>query len=183
MEALVAIFAPAGGAHALAFTTEGVPAWLEPGRSGVALLHNQPLACFGELAAGERERRKLRQPVYLATMDLELLYAEGLRRVTARDISRFQAVVRDFSFLFPDTAVWQAIADAIHALSLPDLRGISPVEIFRDPKGEAVPAGRHSLLLRTVFQADDRTLRDEELAAASGRIVEALTALGGVQRA
>ncbi len=183
IEGIVSLFAPAGGPHALSFTTAGTPAWLEPGRSGVALLHNRPFAPFGELARAEAARRKLRQPVYLATVALEHLLEQPLGRVTARELSRFQAAERDFSFLFPDTMPWRTAAEAIHALSLADLQQLAPLEIFRDPKGRSVPAGHYSLLLRTVFQSESRTLREEELAAHSGRITEALTALGGRQRA
>ncbi len=183
LEELVALFAPAGGAAALSFTAEGLPGWLEVGRGGVAKLHNQVLGYFGELAAEESARRKLRQPVYVATVDLDQLYAEPLRRVTAREISRFQAVIRDLSFLFADGIVWQVVAETIHALSLPELRRLEPLEIFRDPKGRSVPAGQYSLLFRAVYQAEDRTMREEELVAAQARIVERLTALGGVQRA
>ena len=183
IESLVAIFAPAGGPQALSFTAAGTPAWLEPGRSGTALLHNRPLAHFGELAGAETARRKLRQPVFLATVALDLLYAEPLRSTAARDLSRFQAAERDLSFLLPDATPWKAIADAIHALALPDLRRLEPLEIFRDPRGRAVPVGQYSLLLRAVFQSDIRTLRDEDLISASARIVGALTLLGGLQRA
>ncbi len=183
LEGIVSLFAPAGGPHALSFTTTGTPAWLEPGRGGIALLHNQPFATFGELAETEAARRKLRQPVYLASVDLEPLFAEPLRRVTAHEISRFQAADRDFSFLFPDAMPWRTIAEAIHALALPDLQRLLPVEIFRDPKGRSVPPAHYSLLLRTIFQSETRTLREEDLAAAHVRIIEALTALGGTHRA
>ena len=183
IEQLTGIFAPEGGAAALQFTAEGVPAWLEPGRSGVALLHGRPFAQFGELARDEAGRRKLRQPVYLAAINLGHLLELPLRRVTAAEPSRFQAAERDFSFVFPDSMAWGTIASAIESLSLPELEDLRPVDIFRDRKGVSVPAGQHSLLLRTVFRAADHTLDEEELTAASARIVEALTALGGVQRA
>ena len=183
LEQIVSLFAPAGGTDALSFTTTGTPAWLEPGRCGVALLHNRPFASFGELARAEAARRKLRQPVYLATVALEHLLEQPLGRVSARELSRFQAAERDFSFLFPDTMPWRTVAEAIHALALADLQQLAPLEIFRDPKGRSTPAGHYSLLLRTVFQSESRTLREEELAAHAGRITEALTALGGTQRA
>ena len=183
LEQIVALFAPAGGPHALSFTTSGTPSWIEPGRGGTALFHNRPFAHFGELAAPESARRKLRQPVFLATVDLEPLYAEPLRRVTAHEVSRFQAADRDFSFIFPDAIPWATVADAIHALTLPDLQRLAPVEIFRDPKGRSVPPAHSSLLLRTTFQSETRTLREEDLAAAHVRIVEALTNLGGIHRA
>ena len=46
-----------------------------------------------------------------------------------------------------------------------------------------MPAGKHSLLLRVKFQSDERTLRDEEVTQWTARIVKALEALGGTQRA
>jgi phenylalanyl-tRNA synthetase beta chain len=183
IESLVSLFIPPGGSAALTFTTSGTPAWLEPGHSATALLDNRPLAYFGELAAAQREARKLRHAVYLAQLDLARLYDLPLKRVTARDLSRFQAVERDFSFVFPDATSWHTIAEAIRALSIAEMSRLSPEEIFRDPRGKAIPAGSYSLLLRTVFQSHDRTLRDEEITAWSARIIETLTKLGGAQRA
>jgi phenylalanyl-tRNA synthetase beta chain len=179
IESLVSLFAPPGGQQALTFTTAGTPAWLEPGRSAVALLENQPFASFGELVASEREKRKLRQPVYLAQLDLKQLYNLPLRRATSHDVSRYQAVERDFSFVLPDTVQWHTIAATIDALSIPELQSRKPVEIWRDAKKHP---GVYSLLLRTVFQSHDRTLRDEEMTTWSTRIIEALTSMGGTLR-
>jgi phenylalanyl-tRNA synthetase beta chain len=180
IESLVSLFAPPGGSAALTFTTSGVPSWLEPGRGAVALLDGQPLAFFGELSASERESRKLRQPVYLAQLDLVRLYDLPLRRITSHDLSRFQAVERDFSFVLPDTVEWHTVASAVDALAITDLQSRRPVEIWRDAKKYP---GVYSLLLRTVFQSHDRTLREEELSTWSQRIIDALTKLGGTLRA
>lgn len=183
IESLASLFVLPGGEAALSFTTANTPAWLEPGRSACALLNHQPLAYFGELASSSKEARKLRQPVYLAKIDLERLYELPLRRATSHELSRYQAVERDFSFVFADSIVWSNIAEAIHALAISELTRLTPEEIFRDPKGKAVAQGQYSLLLRTVFQSHDRTLREEEIASWSMRIVETLKALGGTQRA
>ena len=168
-------------AEALTFSAH-VPSWLEPGRGATALLAGKPIACFGELAATEREARKLRQPVYLAELDLEALYRLPLRRTTARELSRFQAVERDFSFTFADAVQWRAIAEAVEALAIPALTRVAPVEIFRNIKSGSVPAGHYALLLRCVFQSNQRTLREDELAQWSSRLIAALTALGGALR-
>jgi phenylalanyl-tRNA synthetase beta chain len=180
IESLVSLFTPPGGSGALTFTTANTPAWLEPGRSAIALLDNQPLAHFGELATTQREARKLRQPAYLAQLDLARLYELPLKRVTARDLSRYQAVERDFSFVMPDSVQWHTIAAAVDALAIPELQSRQPVEVWRNLK--KFP-GVYSLLLRTNFQSHDRTLRDEEITGWSTRIIETLTGLGGTQRA
>jgi len=180
LESLVSLFTPPGGPAALTFVSTGTPEWLEPGRSAVALLDNQPLAFFGELAVPQRESRKLRQPAYLAQLDLARLYALPLKRVTAHELSRFQAVERDFSFVLPNAVQWHTVGSSLDALAIPELQSRKPVEIWRDEKKYP---GVYSLLLRTVFQSHDRTLRDEELTTWSQRIIDALTALGGTLRA
>jgi phenylalanyl-tRNA synthetase beta chain len=179
VESLVSLFAVPG--EGLTFSAE-VPAWLEPGRGATALLGGKAIAWFGELAVREREARKLRQPVYVAEVDLEALYRLPLRRVTARELSRFQAVERDYSFTFADAIAWRAVAEAIEVLGIAELVRFIPVEVYRDAKGSAVKAGHYALLLRCVFQSQKRTLVEDELTQWSARVIAALTALGGEMR-
>ena len=187
VESLLSLFA----ASADALTTNAaeqakfsadVPLWIEQGSGAAVTLNGATIARFGELARGEREARKLRQTVYVAEVDLEALYRLPLRRPMAREISRFQAVERDFSFTFVDAVQWQTIAKAIEALVITELTHLEPIEIFRDAKAASVPAGRYALLLRCVFQSLERTLREDELTDWWSRVIAALTALGGTIR-
>jgi phenylalanyl-tRNA synthetase beta chain len=178
IESLISLFTPPGGPAALTFSAVA-PAWLQPGRSATAMVNNQPIAYLGELASTEASQRKLRQPVFLAQLDLAKLYDLPLKRVTAHDLSRFQAVERDFSFVFHDATQWHTIASAIHALAIPELQSFQPIEVWRNAKFPGV----YSLLLRTVFQSHDRTLRDDELTTWSSAIIDTLTQLGGTLRA
>jgi phenylalanyl-tRNA synthetase beta chain len=70
--------------------------------------------------------------------------------------------------------------EAIESARIPELREVCPVEIFR---GGSIAAGKYSILLRVRLQSSERTLRDDEVAQWSAKIVAALTALGGAQRA
>ena len=178
LESLLSLFTLPGGPSGISFTPEA-PAWLQPGRAATVLLNNHPIACFGELAHTQREARKLRQPLYLAQLDLAALYELPLKKITAHDLSRYQAVERDFSFVFPDSTQWEAVSSAIHALAIPELQSLKPIEVWRDAK--KFP-GVYSLLLRTVFQSNDRTLREEELTDFWTRIIATLTALGDTIR-
>jgi phenylalanyl-tRNA synthetase beta chain len=179
IESLLSLFTPPGGPSSLTFTSEAVPAWLQQGRAATALLNNTPIAHFGELSAVEAQRRKLRQPIFLAELDLAALYALPLKRVTAHDLSRYQAAERDFSFIFPDATHWHTITAAIEALSIPELQSLRPVEVWRDRKKYP---GVYSLLLRTVFQSHERTLTEEELTTWQSAIITTLTTLGGTLR-
>ena len=151
----------------------------EPGRAATFSLGGHLIATFGQLSLIEAARRKLRQPVYLAELDLAALLAHPLRRPTAQELSRFQSVDRDFSFIFPDSIVYAQLAAAIHALAIPELTGLRPVELYRNR--EKFP-GVYSTLVRATFQSPTRTLTDEDLTRSWAAIIAALQALGGTLR-
>jgi len=163
----------------LTFTTEGLAPYLHPGRAADIYLDGKPVGCFGELHPAEAQKRKLKQTVYVGEICLQALYQYALRQPVAHELSRYQAVERDFSFIFADSVTWGGITAAIAALGIAQLTRVTPEEIFRDAKGKAVPAAHYSLLLRTVFQSNEATLREEELSQWSASIIAALTALGG----
>ena len=164
------------------FFGDALPGWVEPGRGARVVLGDRTLGYIGELSAAERERRKMRDVVVLAEVDVLALFAYPLRNPAAVEPSRFQAVDRDLSFVFADRVQWADVAGALRGLAIPEMLSLAPVEIFRDSKGKSIPAGEYSLLLRMVFQSGERTLREEELTAWQDRAIAALTALGGRHR-
>jgi phenylalanyl-tRNA synthetase beta chain len=95
-------------------------------------------------------------------------------------LPRYPAVERDFSFVFDEGVAFEKIYESVTGLGLAELRSFVPVEIFR---GGNVLAGKYSMLLRARFQSAERTLREDEVAQWSGRIINALEELGGKQRA
>jgi phenylalanyl-tRNA synthetase beta chain len=150
------------------------------GRSARVLMDGVPVAQFGQIAEDVKASRKLRQDVFLAEIDLEQLHKRGVRTVRFTPLARYPAVERDFSFVFADEVEFESMRRAAMRLGIAELREFKPVEIFR---GGAIPAGKYSILLRARLQSDDETLRDEQIAQWAGGIVQALRALGGVQRA
>jgi phenylalanyl-tRNA synthetase beta chain len=178
IEALLAKFS-----GAVTFDAQQLPAWIEAGRGARALLDGAPVAWFGELSSAEAQRRKLRQVCVLSEVKAAALLTRPLRQPASREISRFQAVERDFSFVFPDAVRWEAIPGALTGLGIAEMQRVSPGEIFRDAKGKAVPAEHYSALVRIVFQSNQRTLTDEEISGWYDAVVGALTKLGGIRRA
>ncbi len=158
-----------------------IPAWLHPGRSARAVADGLTIAWFGQLHPAEAQQRKLRQSVYVGEIYLDRLYRLPLRQPIAPELSRFQLVERDFSFVFADAVRWQSIAGALDNLHIAELTRFAPREIFRAT--QALPPGHYSILIRTTFQALERTLRDEELQSYSQAVITALESLGGRQRA
>ncbi len=177
---------------AVTFAADALPVWIAAGRGARVLLGAEPVAVFGELSATELQARKLRQPCVVAEVDAQRLFSTVLRQPVAKELSRFQAVERDLSFVFPDAVTWSAIDAALHTedatgtlagRTMDELRAVRPVEIYRDAKGKTVAAGSYSLLLRVTFQSNQRTLTEEEITRWTEYVVTKLKALGGVQRA
>ena len=83
--------------RSLTFETASVD-YLHPGRSARAVLDGNPVARFGQLHPELAAGRKLRQQIYLAEVDVETLYRHQLRQPKYREIPRYPAVERDFSF-------------------------------------------------------------------------------------
>jgi phenylalanyl-tRNA synthetase beta chain len=158
-----------------------LPVWLHPGRSARAVLDGSTVAHFGQVHPAEADRRKLKQPVHIGEIYLDRLYRQSLRQPSVRELSRYQPVRRDFSLLFPDSVAWATIEDALRNLNLAELRSFAPKEVLRDAK--SIPARHFSLLLGTVFQSQDRTLREEELQEFSQKVVAAMESIGGKLRA
>ena len=174
VENLLAAFSYGG----LSFDRETAE-YFHPGRSARALMDGAVVGQFGQIADSVKLERKLRQDVFLAEIDLERLHAIGLRTVRFAPLGKYPAVERDFSFVFGDEVEFEAMRRAVMGLGLSALRSFAPVEIFR---GGSIAAGKYSILLRVRLQSDEGTLRDEQIAQWSGRIVAALEEAGGVQR-
>jgi phenylalanyl-tRNA synthetase beta chain len=127
------------------------------------------VAEFGEVSATARERFGIDVPVFVAAIPLDRL---PILPVAPRyqPLPRFPSVQRDMAFVVADPAlavasVQAAIARAAGAL----LREVAVFDVFR------LPDGGRSIAWRLTFQADDRTLTDEEVNAIHGRVAEAVS--------
>jgi phenylalanyl-tRNA synthetase beta chain len=163
------------GALANGFTwNEDGVAWLHPARRGSILLNNQSLGEAGELTRRVADQLKLRQPIFLAELQLDPLYAAIRAASDSRryePIPRFPAVERDFSLLLADGTHFSDVVETIRALGIREVASAEAVDLFR---GKNVPAGQYSLLVRVTFQSRETTLTEAQLSDFSIRIIAAL---------
>jgi phenylalanyl-tRNA synthetase beta chain len=156
-----------------------VPAWLHPGRAARAVIGNKTAAIFGQLHPEVAAARKFKQEVWVAEIFVEALYTLALRQPAYTPVSKYPAVERDFSFVLPEGVEFESIRHKLAALAIAELVAILPAETFR---GGSLAAGTYSFLLRVRFQSAERTLRDDEVAAWSQQIIDAVGSLGGALR-
>ncbi len=152
-----------------------VPEWLHPYRAARAVADGVTVGWFGQLHPREATARKIKHAVLIGEIYLDRLYKLPLRRPIAQEISRYQPVHRDFSLVLDEGIAWETIDRAIGELQIPELVDWRVREVFRDAK---LGKGEYALLLGATFQAQDRTLRDEELQGFQARVVEAVGKAG-----
>jgi phenylalanyl-tRNA synthetase beta chain len=159
----------------------GGPRAFENGQSGRFLAGAKTIATFGQLSSAIAAEYKLRQPVWLAEIDFDLLLGFPPRRREFRAFSKFPAVQRDFSLIVPEGLSYGSLAGAIRELREEAVAGFEPIEWRQASDGElpagAVPKGHVSLLLRVTFQSETRTLTGEEIEEARGKILKSLETL------
>ena len=155
------------------------PAWLHPYRSARLVVDGSTMGWLGQLHPRLATQRKLKETVLVAEVFFDRLLNLPLTKPAVREISRFQPVRRDFSFVVPGRTKWAVIDATLSELAatLPEMTDWRVREIFRDPKAPSSDS-EYALLLGITFQAPDRTLRDQELQAFSNQVVEAVSTTG-----
>ena len=114
-----------------------IPMWLHPARSARIAMDGTTIGYFGQLHPEEAQRRKIKQTVFVGEIYLDRLYRQALRQPAVREISRFQAVRRDFSLTFPNAVRWAQVADALTALGIAELTSFASKRNFsRQEAGE-----------------------------------------------
>ena len=147
-----------------------VPAWLHPGRAARAVIDGLTVAWFGQLHPSQAQQRKLRQNVVLGEIYLDRLYQLPLRQPIAQELSRYQPVERDFSFVFADSVRYQAIAEAVRNLNIAGADAFLAERNF---------SRRTGLVCRPLLHAPPRHLSVAGPHAARRRAAELFTGLGG----
>jgi phenylalanyl-tRNA synthetase beta chain len=124
----------------------------------------ETVAEFGEVTAAVRERFGLDGPVFAAAVRLDPL---PVTRTFAgyRPLPRFPPVQRDMAFSITDPGLAVATVQAAIARAAgPLLREVAVFDVFR------LPDGTRSVAWRLTFQADDRTLTDDEVNAIHAQV-------------
>ena len=158
----------------------GAPTHYNPELSARLLTRGENLGVCGQLNSTLENQYKLRQPAFVAEIDLERLITLGLTTPRFSRFSRFPSVPRDFSLIVPDGTRYGEIAQAIEQTGIGDIRSIQPLDhsirpLDQFPASEGVKS--YSLLVRVTFQNRDRTLTSDEVAQSSRKILDALEAI------
>lgn len=150
-------------------TTREVPAWYHPGRSArISRGPKQVLGTFGELHPALLKNLGIEGRVVAFESNLDALPLPKATKSQALQVSDFQAVQRDFAFVLPATTPASELLKAVRQAEKKLLRDVSIFDVYA---GKGVAEGYVSIALTVTLQADDRTLTDAEIEAASSAII------------
>ncbi len=153
------------------FEPEQHPAF-RPGRCARVSIGENLIGVMGELHPRLQARFDLpAQPVCALEFDLDgLLAAWGAPR-TFTPISVHPPVYEDLALIVDEDVPAVRVRDLIVQAGAPLVRSAVLFDVYR---GEQIGAGKKSLAYRLTYQAEDRTLTDEETAKMRGKIVRRL---------
>ncbi len=143
-----------------------------PGRCASVLVGGDGIGVMGEIHPLVREAFGLpEQPVCALTCDLDGLLAPwGAAREMA-PLSTHPPVYEDLAVVVDREVPAGRVRDCITQAGGPLLRSVALFDVYR---GAQVGAGKKSLAYRLTYQAEDRTLTDEEVAEVRATIIQEL---------
>jgi phenylalanyl-tRNA synthetase beta chain len=150
---------------------EADPAY-HPGRSAVVEVEGERVGRLGELHPRVTGAFDLpRQPVCALELDVDALLRHWREDRQMTPLSTHPPVYEDLAFVVEESLPAEQVRALIAQTGLPLVRRVTLFDVFR---GDQAGAGRKSLAYALTYQADDRTLTDDEVAKVRTRIVKRL---------
>ncbi len=126
---------------------------------------------FGQLLPTLAKRYDLRDPVFLAELNLDVLLARRNTSKSFRALPSFPAIRRDIAMLVPEATTHDAVLQAVKQAKPANLESVDLFDVFR---GKNVPEGQKSVAYAFTYRGPERTLTDDEVNGAHEKLVEQL---------
>jgi phenylalanyl-tRNA synthetase beta chain len=126
---------------------------------------------IGHLAPGVQKSHDLRDPVFLAELNFDLLLARRNAAKSFKPLPAYPIIRRDIAMLLPEATLHEAVLNLVRQAKPQNLEKAELFDVFR---GKNVPEGQKSVAYAFTYRSADRTLTDAEVNAAHGKLVEQL---------
>jgi phenylalanyl-tRNA synthetase beta chain len=126
---------------------------------------------LGRLSPALQKRYDLRDPVYLAELNFDLLLARANPVKTFKPLPAYPQIRRDVAMLVPEATTHEAVLNVVKQTKPANLEHTDIFDIFR---GQNVPEGQKSVAYAFTYRNPERTLTDAEVNAAHDNLVAQL---------
>lgn len=149
--------------------------------SASVMLGKQSLGHMGQLNPILARKHDLRDPVFLAEFNLDLLLARRNPARSFKALAAFPSVRRDLALLVNEAATHDKVLAVVRQAKSQNLESTELFDIYR---GKGIPEGRKSIAYAFTYRNPERTLTENEVNTAHENLVERLKAeLGAEVRA
>lgn len=111
---------------------------------------------------------KIRVPVVLCEINLDVLLPEQARPVKFKSLSGFQPVDRDFAFVMEAK---KPVGDLLKEIKKAAGSNFKDSTVFDIYEGDKLPAGQKSVAVRLTLQSFDQALNEEMITAISQKAI------------
>ncbi|MFT5029782.1 MAG: phenylalanyl-tRNA synthetase beta chain [Candidatus Binatia bacterium] len=146
--------------------------------SATLQLGKQSLGQIGQLKPLLARDYDLRDPVFLAELNLDKLLSLGRAAKSFKQLAKHPTIRRDIAMLVDDSTTHDDVTRTIKKTK-PD--HLESVEIFDVYRGEGIPDGKKSVAYALTFRHEERSLKDKEADKAHAKVVEALQSKLGAE--
>ncbi len=145
---------------------------MHPGRTAEIFVRDQRIGVVGQLHPGAASDMDLEgHDIVVAEVDFERLVQARQPYLQAATPSRFPPADRDIAIVVDSEVEHAVVESTIRKAAQPLLESVRLFDIYR---GDPIPAGRKSMAYALRYRAADRTLSEDEVVAAHGRVEDAV---------
>ena len=147
--------------------------YLHPGKSCELEVNGVAIGCFGELHPAVHASYGIGQSVYVFELEIEPL-VESVKYVPQyRQLPKFPGTFRDIAVVVPDEVIMSDLMEVIEKNAGSLLQKAQAFDVYT---GKQVAEGFKSIAFNLTFQAQDRTLTDEEIDKVIKHVIDSVSA-------
>ena len=142
-----------------------------PGRCATIMYNNIYIGTFGEVHPEVIDNYNLGQRVYLAELDLDLIFENSDRTIIYNPLPKYPSTSRDIALLVKDDVIVKQIEDIIKANGEDLLESYKLFDVY---KGSQIADGYKSIAYSIIYRSKDKTLTDEDVNKVHQNIIREL---------
>jgi phenylalanyl-tRNA synthetase beta chain len=142
-----------------------------PGRCAKVLLDGDFIGYIGEINPKVADNYSLSGRTYLSELHLDKLIEKCENKIDYKYLPKYPGITRDLALLVDDTV---RAGELIASIENNGGKLLESVEIFDLYQGSQIPEGKKSIAFSLKFQAEDRTLTDEDVNVLINKIKDGL---------
>jgi phenylalanyl-tRNA synthetase beta chain len=129
----------------------------------------------GAVSPADLKTHGIKTPLYYAEIALDPWLTQAPQPERYQPVPAYPPIRRDLALVLPKSIPAAQVETTIRAAKAPHLESVRLFDLFRDPKGEKIPADQKSLAYALTYRATDKTLTEKEVNDAHNLVRKKLT--------